>query len=182
MHPEQKPSPIVFIVPALLVAVLFFYLRESAPAPKGHVSPYLAGFLEAAEVELLSINPIPERIAPEKLRTPYGTLDGYPILGRVRISDPAELATVRKAVRDIDRAGKSWDGAIVSCFSPRHCLRLNTRAGTRDMLICYQCSEVNINEGEKQLDRFFIHTDGEQIAVPEQLNSLLRKHGIPLAQ
>lgn len=182
MNPEQRTSPIVFILPALLVAVLFFYLRDNAPPLRDQVSPHLAGFMDATEVELQSINPTMERLAPENLPTPYGTLYGYPILGRVRISDPSELATVRKAVWDIDRANKAWNDMVAACFSPRHCLRLNTPSGTRELLICYECKQVEIRDGKDYIDSLFICTDGKPAATSELLNSLLRKHGIALAK
>ena len=182
MNPEQRTSPLVFIVPALLVAVLFFYLRDNTPPLRDQVSPHLAGFMEATEVELLSINPMPENIAPRKLRTAHGTQDGYPILGRVRISDPSELVAVRKAVWDIDRANKAWNGAIASCFSPRHCLRLNISGGTRHLMICYECSAVQIWEGQNCVDILPICTGEKPVATSEALNSLLSKHSIPLAK
>lgn len=182
MNSEQRTSPLVFIVPALLVAVLFFWLRDHTPSPRDQVSPHLAGFMDATEVELLSINPTTERLAPENLPTPYGTLYGYPILGRVCISDPAELETVRKAVWDIDRAHKAWNYMVGACFSPRHYLRLYTPSGTRELLICYVCEQVEIRDGKDYIGSLFICTDGKPVATSKELNSLLRQHGIPLAK
>ena len=133
---REKLSPVCFI-PALLVAVLFGLLRSGVPArTEEKVAPRLEVFLKAREVEVFSLDPLPWPIAQKRYGAGFARLHDYPVLGRVVISDAAEVATIRAAVRDLDRAAKAWNGGVASCFDPRHCLRVTTATGTHDLLIC----------------------------------------------
>ena len=180
---REKLSP-VFFIPALLVAVLFGLLRSGEPArTEEQVAPRLEVFLNAREVEVFSLDPLPWPIAQKRYGPGFAELYDYPVLGRVVISDAAEVTTIRAAVRDLDRAAKAWSGGVASCFDPRHCLRVTTTTGTHDLLICYACCEVHIFDGTRRLDGLLTATDNpDQAATPDKLNALLKKHAVPLAK
>lgn len=175
MSPHSRKVALALIVLALVAGGVGWFLRKRP-------SPLLPRFLNAPEVELISIDPL-NKLATDSPPPPLGTILAYPILGRVRISEPAELESVRQAIREIDMAGQSDDGARAACFDPRHCIRLNTPSGTHDLLICYECDRVWVLEGESGIGVIFTHTDDKALAAtPDRLNALLTSHAIPLAK
>lgn len=181
---------IVIIAAALFGALGLVWMSNCHPQ-KHYSEEQLAPFLTATELELFSVNPTqmdygenphaPDAPAPKPLKTPFGDFHSYPVLGSCKITMPAELEAVRKAVRSLDAAGRDWGGAIAFCFNPRHGLRVRTHGMTCDLLICYECSQVQIYRGEtSEGDIYFASTHATSQPTPEGLNGLLTSHAIAL--
>lgn len=146
----------------------------------------LTPFISAKQLELISVEPEPPAaiVADDTERDssqPASVLcHGYPILGRVMLTSAPDLEAVRSAIQDLNEAGKSWEGNIAACFNPRHCIRLTTKAGTFDLLICYECSWVKIFKGEATVGK--IYMNGRAAPRPDLLNAILHKHAIPFPE
>lgn len=177
---------------ALAVCVTVYLVCMGIRYPKNHYSEdQLAPFLTAVEVELFSVHPslvdygddpfAPDAPEPKPLKTAFGDLHGYPVLGICKITASDELAVVRKAVSSLDAAGHRWGGAIAACFDPRHGVRIRSGGMTYDLLICYECSQVQIFRGDtREGDIYFALSDDTSSPSPEALNRILTSHAIAL--
>ena len=96
------------------------------------------------------------------------------VLGHLDLlQDQAKIAI--KALRDAVSAGEAnWRSACL--INPRHGLRFKTKGDTYDILICYQCGQLEIFKNDLPLE--FNRTIGRN---PEVLNGLLKAAHIPLA-
>lgn len=178
---------------AVIAAIAVIGFRAIVVLPRNDYSKVqLKSFYEASSVELLSIHPSdvvievdpsePASVVRKPLTTPLGSFHEYPILGSVRVSDADELASIRQAVADLERDGEAWSGGVSACFSPRHCLRVSTSSGTTELLICYECTQVEIySDGQRVGDIYFARHGTAHAATPDRLNAVLKKHSIPLA-
>jgi hypothetical protein len=102
-------------------------------------------------------------------------LHGYPVLGKVEITDPekrrAVVSAIKEAVRDKPEYG-------MNCFIPRHAVRSVKGGGTVEMLICFQCRIYEIYRDGKP-DRAgsgLISQNAKTL-----LNTTLTDAGVPLA-
>ena len=132
-----------------------------------NVVPAAAGeALEKADaVELLSLDPLRPKEEPKD------GFHGWKVLGRTA---PKDDATRRMLTADLRAAAGASEGSAAACFNPRHGLRV-TRAGkTVDLVICFECLQVEVYEGEKDAGRFLI-TDAPQAAF----DKVLRDAGVP---
>lgn len=80
---------------------------------------------------------------------PPGTerMHGWPILQECTIDS---LATRQKLFKALDRGIDEYGSAVpVDCFNPRHAIRVETMGVTVDYLICFQCKNYYIYEGDK---------------------------------
>src|SRR4051812_43619303 len=62
------------------------------------------------------------------------------------------------------------------CFDPRHALRVTANSHTYDLLLCYECQQLDVYEDDKRL----LHLGAT--GSPEVLNALLMQLSIPLAK
>jgi hypothetical protein len=66
---------------------------------------------------------------------------GYPVLGKVEITDESKRRELITALRDgFDHS----DGKMAKCFWPRHALRLEENGRTIDIVICFECYQVEV--------------------------------------
>lgn len=182
-----------FAALVLIAAIAVIAFRTMVVFPRNDYSKaQLKAFYQASSVELLSISPAdhdyevdpsaPDEVVRRPIKTPLGSFHEYPILGAVRISDAGELASIRQAVADLETDGERWSGGVSACFLPRHCLRVSTASGTAELLICYECTQVEIcTEGRRVGAIYFNRHGAAHAATPDRLNALLKKHSIPLA-
>lgn len=71
---------------------------------------------------------------------------GNKVLGRTRVSDPAQQSALVNSLR----RGISEPGDAVACFDPRHMIRARRGADQTDLLICFACGSLIIFlNGEK---------------------------------
>lgn len=100
-------------------------------------------FAKATKVYLYSIDPNHgKRFSGERPVNSKKVFHGYPVLGRVEIVSPKE----RKALLDEFVKGIPQDDGNMpdnSCFNPRHGLRMITGSSTNDLVICFQCMQVD---------------------------------------
>jgi hypothetical protein len=90
------------------------------------------------ELILFSVDGTKDHMPPEERGIPEGqeTLYGYPVLGRVSITDPEKRREVLAAVREDIRAGSEKQNR---CFYPRHLVRTVKDGKVVDVVICFQC-------------------------------------------
>jgi hypothetical protein len=97
---------------------------------------------------------------------------GYPVLGKVEITDAAKRKEIAGALKDgLARS----DGKRAKCFWPRHAIRAVTKGRTIDYVICFQCLQLEAHDGDSKSVK----------PVTREPQSVFNKHlkeaGIPLA-
>jgi hypothetical protein len=122
---------------------------------------------QADQFELLSIDP---HRPQEK---PQDDFHGWKVLGRIQIKDAETrnklLAALKKGVNDND-------GIAAACFDPRHGIRVTHEGKTMDLVICFECFQVQVYAAEKR-EHDFLTTGSPQRVFDE----VLRDAGVPLA-
>lgn len=127
------------LVPLLLGFTLFSCARpDAAETPfvlADGVFESAAEILESGErFELLALEPMPlEKPTPE-------AFCGYEVRGRA----PVDPATGRAALRLVQEGILASDGSVAACFNPRHGIRVESPAGTCDLVICYECLSMQV--------------------------------------
>jgi hypothetical protein len=97
---------------------------------------------------------------------------GYPVLGKVEVTDPADRSEVAAALRDgLARS----DGEMAACFWPRHAIRVVEHGRATDYVICFECHQLAVYEGGTRSVRPV--TRDPQTT----LNRVLVAAGVPLA-
>lgn len=104
-----------------------------------------------------------------------GELYGYPVLGKVEVSDPARRREVIAAI-----AGAVRDKSVVQskCFDPRHAVRVVKGDQTIELVICFSCHNY---EGYRQGVRVTHLTPSISDTAQPLLDQTLREAGVPLA-
>jgi hypothetical protein len=112
------------------------------------------------------------QLTPEQARGEV--LHGYPVLGKVEITDPEQRRAVISAVKDAVRNNTEKPS---TCFIPRHAIRAAKSGETVDLVICFQCRNY---EGYRNGQR-----DGGTVGISssaqELLNKTLTDVGVPLS-
>jgi hypothetical protein len=132
----------------------------------------LEGFPDDPEcVTLYSIDPRPFEIGEVR---PYSELfRGYAVLGKVEITDQQKRQQIIAAVNRGLAQGKHLGGA--ACFRPRHGVRATSNGRIIDCLICFECRNVDLYEGDRRYPR------GTNREPQPLLNQLLQEVHVPLA-
>ena len=106
---------------------------------------------------------------------------GNRILGETVITS---VEARRQVARAIQKGVKAWDGNLYHCFNPRHGLRVIRGAAVYDLLICFECQQIQIFDGEVIAGEVKVHEtmlDSTGIGGPaDGLNEILRAAHIPL--
>lgn len=131
-----------------------------ARAPKG-VSET---FGKATEFELYSLDPSKES---------KEGFHGWTILGKTSIK--GELAQKVRAA--IEKGVSENTGTKGGCFNPRHGIRIVREKKVYDMVICFQCQQIYVYEGDKDID-FALTSD----SPAELLNKVLTDAKVPLPE
>jgi hypothetical protein len=97
---------------------------------------------------------------------------GYPVLGKLEIQD---LATQKRIMDALNDGMATSDGAVASCFWPRHAIHLVHKGRSTDYMICFQCLHLVIYRGERT------STEAITDAPQTMFNEYLTKAGIELA-
>lgn len=131
-----------------------------------------------------SSNPLPELSNPEQLtlfsidgrdlnRREKGitdeTFQGFPVLGKLEISDPNERKKLIAALKEGIRRGPI---AGAKCFWPRHGIRVTEKGKTIEFAICFECRNFSMDPGPGGL------ISGE---VQPAFDKPLKDAGIPIA-
>lgn len=99
----------------------------------------------------------------------------YPVLGRVVVTDAGEVARVR---RSINRATRLSTGIVFQCFIPRHGLRIETKAGTWDLVICFECGRIYEHYDRSEKGHLTPTASGPE----DTINKLFRKAGVEITK
>jgi hypothetical protein len=122
---------------------------------------------QADSFELFSLSP--DR--PEKpLKDGF---QGWKILGKTSVKDKEVR---KKLVTAFEQGIEQMDGLPAACFNPRHGLRVTRKGKTVDYVVCFECLQVAVCDGEDHKAPLRIN------ASPEPLfDRILRDAGVPLA-
>jgi len=100
-------------------------------------------------------------------------LHGHHILGHVEL----QQTKAQTAIAALYKAVSEGSAALPMCLvTPRHAIRVVSGDVTYDILICYQCGQLDLFKNDERLP--FMGSIGRNSAI---LNSLLKSAGIPLA-
>jgi hypothetical protein len=147
--------------------------------------------LDAADVlELLSLDPmsdeveddddddegeaIPARPAlpPRPAATAVERFKDWAVLGKSTLHDSEVRTAILAALYD---GIADSDGDTVLCFDPRHGIRATRGSATVEVVICFECSQIQAYSGQ---ERKWLATT----ARPEKVfDKVLRQAGVPLA-
>lgn len=121
----------------------------------------------AEQYELLSLD-------PERADAPSPDLfHDYRVLGKTVITDRATRARLDKALR----GGVKRAFSRVRCFSPRHGIRVTTGGQTTDIVICFECAQVQVWNGSQRI------ADWDTGASPQPVfDNVLREANVPLPE
>jgi len=163
----------VLLFALVILAVAAAWVVYQATHPANHyTAKQLAPFLNAKEWTLYSIEP---DIRPVDAQAE--NLQGYRVLGSQSVSNAEAL---RQVVNELNAAAERWDGAVAMCFNPRHGIRVKSGDKNYDMLICYECSQVYLYEGAKEVGIMYLNSAPKNEPSPKVLNDLLTQAGIKL--
>src|SRR5262249_1492526 len=123
--------------------------------------------LEKADtLELVSLEPVEEK-------SDKG-LHGWKVLGKTELKD----AEVRKKVLAALQKGISdSDGKAARCFIPRHALLAKQSDKSVDLIICFECAQVQIFTGKDDKPGGVTVTKSPEATFDE----VLKAAGVPLA-
>ena len=131
--------------------------------------PAQSAFTKPDQFELYSLDPNAGQ------KEEKGRFHGWKVLGKTVVKD-AETRT--KLLAALDRGINENDGTVAGCFIPRHGLRAVHGGKTVDMVICFQCYQIEF------------YTDGIRdkggrlvTASPQRtFNEVLKAAKVPLAK
>ena len=72
------------------------------------------------------------------------TFHDYPVLGKVDVKSAEARRVLMAALQD---GLAQSDGTMAHCFWPRHALRIVEKGRTIDYVICFQCLQVMVFDG-----------------------------------
>ncbi len=97
----------------------------------------------------------------------------FKVLGRTTVTDPA----MRQRLYNSLQSGARWNVPIPSlCFDPRHGIRVTSKGRTVDLVICFECSQVQVWQGDSLVTSFIVGQSPEPV-----FDQALRDAGLPLA-
>jgi len=109
---------------------------QNRPLPASAVA-----ILDKAEtIELYSLDPSSEL---EKLKD--GGFRGWKVLGKTTVSREMKATVLKSLYKGIaENKGKA-----AFCFIPRHAIRATHDGKTVDLVICFECYQIQVFEGEQ---------------------------------
>jgi len=151
----------IFLIVAVLGVTAFagFYFLQGMP------SAVASALRQADSFELLSLDPEHNRKDAD--------FHGYKVLGRTLITD--DPATRKLLYNKLQSATRSIIFPM-KCFNPRHGISVTAKGRTYDLLICFECLQVYVYEGDKHELTFTVKADPQPV-----FDQVLRDAGLPLA-
>ena len=139
-------------------------LPESVVTPNIFPERAAALLRSADTLQVLSLDP--------GIRTETGGFHHWAVLGTVSIPD-----TDRKALVDAIIAGVAPpDTLMAMCFNPRHGIHAVAKDVTVDLVICFECNQVEVFYSEGSADGFM-----PSYNLEKPLSKILTDAGIPIA-
>jgi hypothetical protein len=118
---------------------------------------------DANEYELLSLEP--------RLSGP--DFYGHTILGGTKVVDAETREKLNRALR---LGVRENNGEEMACFNPRHGIRVTRDGVTTDFVICFECRQVEVFRGGKQIAFFLISGSPQGV-----FDEVLKGANVPLA-
>jgi hypothetical protein len=149
-------------------------LKQNQLSPQNRIPEPVERLFDKAETfELYSLDPDEPRT--DKDGKPAAVKDGFhgwKVLGKTEVKGAAE----RKRLADALRLGAEDNfGMAAACFIPRHGIRLTGDGKTVDLVICFQCLQVEVFvNGDSK--KGFLTTDEPQKAF----DAVLKAAGVKL--
>ena len=156
-------------------APLFFLIAVVAmmPSARCRATQALSKEVEAAldsasSVTLYSLEPWTD---PDLKVTRF---HGYRVLGKTRLDSEAKM----QAIAAIQTAISSFvdPGYVAACFDPRHALHITNAGHSYDILVCYQCMDVQVFRDQQSIAWL------GAVGSPDTLNALLSKARVPISK
>jgi hypothetical protein len=126
-----------------------------------------AALEEADQFELLSLDPNPQ---PEKSGDDFR---GWKVLGRTPVGDSD---TRKELVAALTKGAGESDGMVAGCFNPRHGIRATREGEAVDLVICFECLQVQVYAGAGRAGSFLTTRSPQPV-----FDRVLREAGVPLA-
>ncbi len=105
-------------------------------------------------------------------------VEGYPVLGKVSVTEPGEIKTLLSQMRDLAIAWDDDDAGDSDCHDPRHAVRVTKGDRTLHFSICFDCGNTYIRglpAGAKLGEDGFSHFKDE---LRDALEEHLTKEGV----
>ncbi len=125
-------------------------------------------FEKAEALELYSLDPGEDFKEPDVKKGFYG----WKILGKTTIKD---AKTRKKIIDALYKALDESDGSAAKCFIPRHGVRATVDGKTADVVICFECRQMEFHIGGE------MKTEPTNDSAARVLNEVLTMAGVPLA-
>ncbi|MCE9568105.1 MAG: hypothetical protein K8U57_39385 [Planctomycetes bacterium] len=151
-------------------------LKDNQLVPHNMIpEPVQRLFAKAESFELYSLSPSlgleGVKDSPEKDK-----LHGYEILGRTEVKSVED----RKRLTDALLRAAEDATSVAACFNPRHGIRMKAGADTVDLVICFECSSINVYVNGKKQKQFLTTNDPQKtfddvlkaagVKLPKQAN------------
>ncbi len=151
------------------LGLVLLVLSATARADDKPSSKDLKALFEKAEtLELFSLDPGADVKEPDVKKG----FHGWRILGKTAIKD---AKTRKKIVEALYKGLEQSDGTAALCFNPRHGLRATVDGKTADVVICFECLQMQFVLGEASM------TETTTTTPEKVLNEVLTGAGVPLA-
>jgi hypothetical protein len=148
-------------------------LKQNQITPQNRIPEAVERLFDKAETfELYSLDPERRTDKEGKVVEVKDGFHGWQVLGKTEVKGEAE----RKRLVDALRLGAEDNfGMVAGCFIPRHGLRLKGGGKMVDLVICFQCLQVQVfGDGEKQ--KGFLTTGEPQ----KEFDATLKVAGVKL--
>jgi len=117
----------------------------SIPNAKNRMPPGIIEILEKADrFYLLSLDPnlVPSTLEELQKRKQRESFHRYSVLKKVEIADKAKRARLLQALY---RGVEGNRGVVAACFNPRHGISATFEGKAADLVICFECLQVQIH-------------------------------------
>jgi hypothetical protein len=157
-----------FIVPVLALALI---VPLRAAEEKNKVPEAVEAILDKADaIELYSLDPARPKDKPKD------EFHGWRVLGHTTVKDD----DARKAlVAALVKGAEDNKGVAANCFNPRHAIRATHDGKTVDLVICFECMQVQgYTDKSDKSNVYFLVTKGPQ----GEFDKLLKAAKVPLPE
>jgi hypothetical protein len=128
----------------------------------------LAVLDKAEAIELYSLDPADR--GEKEIKDDKKAFHGWKVLGQTTLKGDARKAALEAVLKGV----KDSDGSAARCFIPRHGIRAVAGDKTADLVICFQCLQIQTFLGDQRGGA--LTTAGPQPA----LDKILKDAGVPL--
>ena len=129
----------------------------------------LRAILEKTEqFELLSLSPATQK---DEIKDSF---HGWKILGKTTVKD---AETRKKVVAAFKKGVEDNKGGPAFCFNPRHGIRISHDGKTTDLVVCFECSQVQVFVGNELIWSFW-----PENSPANTFDEVLKAAKVPLAE